>query len=104
MDVNRALRSAAQTGELQLGIKESLETVGSGDAQLVVVAANCPDELRTRIEGAAEEQEAPVYAYAGSNHDLGSACGKPFAVAVLAVVDPGESDVLQLARANNPSA
>ncbi len=100
MDVNRALRSAAQTGELTLGIKESLETVGSGDAQLVVLATNCPEDLRTRATEAAEDAEVPLYAYAGSNHDLGSACGKPFAVAVLTVVDPGESDVLQLARAN----
>lgn len=98
MDVNRALRSAAQTGELELGFKESLDAVERGDARLAVVAANTPADLRERVADAAEDAEVPLHAYEGLNRELGSACGEPFAVSVLAVVDAGESDVLRLAR------
>jgi large subunit ribosomal protein L30e len=30
--------------------------------------------------------------------DLGSACGKPFSVATLAVIEPGDSEIMALLR------
>jgi large subunit ribosomal protein L30e len=30
--------------------------------------------------------------------DLGSACGKPFSVAALAVIEPGDSEIMALQR------
>ena len=40
-----------------------------------------------------------IYTYEGSSVQLGKACGKPFMVSALAIVDPGESDLLSLKRA-----
>ena len=40
-----------------------------------------------------------VYTFEGSSVQLGKACGKPFMVSALAVVNPGESDILSLKRA-----
>jgi large subunit ribosomal protein L30e len=40
----------------------------------------------------------PVYSYQGIGKDLGSACGKPFSVAALAVIEPGESEIMALLR------
>jgi large subunit ribosomal protein L30e len=98
MDVNRALRNAAQTGTVLLGAKEASKAITTKAAKLVVLAANAPEASTTQIETLAQKNGVPVYRFAGKNTELGPACGKPFSVAVLAVTDAGESDVLQLAR------
>ena len=98
MDVNRALRSATQTGTVVLGLNETLRTVEQKKAKLVVVAANAPTAALAAVEAAATQGRVPLYRYAGKNTELGPACGKPYSVAVLTVVEAGDSDVLQLAK------
>lgn len=98
MDVNRALRNAAQTGNVLLGVNEAMKAVEAKTAKLVVIAANAPDTTVGDLEALAEKNKVPVYRFGGKNTELGPAAGKPFSVAVLSVLDAGESDVLQLAK------
>ena len=98
MDVNRALRNAAQTGTVNLGFKETLKAVEAKQAKLVVLAENAPADAAQQVEAAAKKNAVPVYRYNGKNTELGPACGKPYSVAVLSVTDAGDSDVLQLAK------
>jgi large subunit ribosomal protein L30e len=42
--------------------------------------------------------DIPVYVYEGSSIQLGKACGMPYVVSALAVVEPGESDILNAVR------
>jgi large subunit ribosomal protein L30e len=42
--------------------------------------------------------DVPVYGYQGMGKDLGSACGKPFSVAALAIIEPGDSEIMALQR------
>ena len=98
MDVNRALRTAVQTGTVLIGTKETLRSIDEGKARLIVLANNTPGEWGARIEQRARDRGVPLYRFQGSNGELGPACGKPFSVASLAVLEAGESDVLALAR------
>lgn len=98
MDVNRALRSATQTGTVVLGLNETLRTVLEKKAKLVVIADNAPEAAIAQVNAAIEKQKVPVYKYQGKNTELGPACGRPYSVAVLTVIDAGDSDVLQLAK------
>lgn len=98
MDVNRALRSATQTGTVVLGLNESLRTILEKKAKLVVLAQNAPEAAVSQIQAAAEKVKTPIYTYAGKNTELGPACGRPYSVAVLSVIEAGDSDVLQLAK------
>jgi hypothetical protein len=66
MDVNRALRNAAQTGTVTLGLNETLKTVLSKKAKLVVLAANAPEAAVSQIQAAAEKVKTPIYRYAAS--------------------------------------
>jgi large subunit ribosomal protein L30e len=86
IDVPRALKVAVDTGTVRFGVKQVRQTAKAGKARLVVVAANCPDELAGI--------GAKVFAFPGTNVELGAACGKPFSVSVLAVLDPGDSNIL----------
>ena len=96
MDFNVSLRRAIKTGNVLLGQNKTEEIINEGKAQLVVIAENCPDDYRRKVENL---ENTFIYTFSGSSVQLGKACGKPFMVSALAVVDPGESDILSLKRA-----
>ena len=96
MDIQRALRTAVATGKVHLGAHQATKAIQAGKARLVIYAHNSPD--KDTLLTAAKAKNVPVHEYPGLGTELGPACGKPFAVACVAVLDAGESDILQLAR------
>jgi large subunit ribosomal protein L30e len=90
VDVEKALRKALNTGKVYLGAKRTFKALKSGDAKLVIMAANCPEEYLEEIK----KFDVPVITYKGTNMDLGATCGKPFGISMLAIVEPGESEIL----------
>ncbi len=88
MDLNRALRTAAKTGEVQFGIAQAKKAVEASQGKLIIIASNCPaPELK-------EQTAIPVVDFPGTNRELGAACGKPFSVSVVTVISPGDSQIL----------
>jgi len=61
---------------------------------LIIFAVDCPADVRAQLE----TMDVPVYSYQGMGKDLGSACGKPFSVAALAIIEPGDSEIMALQR------
>lgn len=96
MDVQRSLRTVIETGKVLIGSDQTQKALSRGEAKLVILASNAPDAARLREAAAAKR--VPVFAFDGMGTQLGPACGKPFAISALAVLDAGESDVLQLAK------
>jgi len=96
MDFNASLRRAIKTGNVELGRNKTEKCIDQGKAQIVVIAENCPEEFKTSLAG---KKDLFVHTFGGSSVALGKACGKPFMVSALAVIDPGESDILTLKRA-----
>lgn len=96
VDIVRELRTAMSTGKVVLGSKRTIGLCRFGKAKLVIVASNCPRGIREEIEYLCKLSGIPVYVFPGTSWDLGAVCGKPFMVASLAVVDPGESDIMAL--------
>jgi large subunit ribosomal protein L30e len=93
MDLAHALKVALETGKVRIGLTETLDAARAKKARLLIVATSCPDaSLRTeRTFG-----KIPVYHYEGTAVDLGQACGKPFPISAMAVLDPGSSAILTL--------
>lgn len=90
IDEARAVKLAVDTGKVVLGTKQARKAVDKRLARLLVVALNCPDtDLR-------DSARVKVHVFPGTNAELGAACGKPFSVSALAVIDPGESNILSL--------
>ena len=92
MDLNKALRLAIDTGKVHLGSKQASRDADSGSAKLIILASNCPEETVNFVKGG----KTPVHSFSGNNSALGAACGKPFPVSVVAILDGGKSDVLSL--------
>jgi large subunit ribosomal protein L30e len=96
MDFNVSLRRAIKTGDVILGQNQTEQSINEGSAKMVVLAANCPENFRESVR---DKPDLFIYTFDGSSVQLGKACGKPFMVSALAVVNPGESDILSLMRA-----
>lgn len=93
MDIAHALKLALTTGKVKMGLAESLATVQAKQAKLLVVSSSCPDP---KLLAEKKLNGVPVYHYEGTAAELGAACGKPFPVSTLAVLDPGSSQILSL--------
>ncbi len=93
MDLAHALKVALETGKVRIGLTETLDATQSKKARLVIVAKTCPDPtlLKERTIG-----KIPVYHYEGTAVDLGQACGRPFPISAMAILDPGSSAILTL--------
>ncbi len=94
VDLEKALRKALKTGKVYLGSKRTIKALKRGEAKMVIVAVNCPKEIREKIERT-NKNKVPVLVYNGTNMELGAICGKPFSVAALAIIDAGESEILE---------
>lgn len=88
IDMARALKTAATTGKVRFGLAETRKSIKKGEAKLVVVSSNCP------VDDLAGKSSLKVVVFEGTNVELGSACGKPFPISALAILNPGESNIL----------
>lgn len=93
-DISKVLRSALSTGKVVMGIKQTSDAVKNGKAQIVVVSSNCIEQSFRELKG------IPLMKYSGSNVDLGVACGKPFSISALAVLEPGDSEIISFGSMN----
>jgi len=93
MDLNHALKVALETGKVRLGLEETREAAEAKKARLLIVAKSCPD-AKLRSERAVGK--IPVFHFDGTAVELGQACGKPFPISAMAILDPGTSAILTL--------
>jgi len=92
MDLVRQLKTALSSGTLLLGQNQTSDACATGDAELVIFAANCEliDDLTSR------HPDVPMHRVNMVNRDLGAACAKPFHISTICVIDAGNSDLLSL--------
>lgn len=95
MSLNQSIESAVSTGKCKLGAASSIKAVTDGEAKLVVVAANCPEEQLADIERFSELADVPIQVFPGTSWDLGETVNKPFMVSAIAVIEPGDSNILE---------
>lgn len=93
MDINRALRMAIDSGKVLLGARETTRALKAKSAKLVIVASNCKKSFRSEIS---KYSNVPIYEFSGTNLELGSACGKPFPISTIAILDSGNSNIMDL--------
>ncbi|HEV2520451.1 MAG TPA: 50S ribosomal protein L30e [Thermoplasmata archaeon] len=93
MDLAHALKVALQTGKVKIGVNETLESAKSGKARIVIVAKTCPAEA---LQKGPKLGKVPLYHYEGTAVELGAACGRPYPISALAILDPGSSAILSL--------
>ena len=101
MDFIRELRRAVDTGNVVFGSDRALKGLQNGEAKMVILASNCPEEIYEDVLKKADSSDAFVFEYDGTNDELGENLGKPFSVATLMVKDPGDSNIINFAEGGN---
>ncbi len=98
VDFVRELQTSLKSGKVILGSKRVVKSLMNGEPKMVIVAANAPREIRNDIEHFSKYAKIPVYIFPGTSWDLGAICNKPFMVSAIAIIDPGESNILDLVK------
>ena len=94
MDLSRQLKNAIATGNLLFGQRQAKDACASGAAKMIILAANCPEDYTTELRAA--HPEVTMHRARMVNRELGIACGKPFSVSTITVLDAGDSDLMAL--------
>ena len=64
-------------------------------AKLLIVSNNIPPVRKSELEYYAMLAKTGVHHYSGNNIELGTSCGRYFRVSVMAITDPGDSDIIK---------
>jgi len=80
------LKKALSEGRVVIGSRQVLKKLKMSDPELVVIANNCPENIRKDIEYYCKLGNVRLEVFDGSGRELGVFCGKPFPIAALAVV------------------
>ena len=88
------LALVVKSGKYTLGWKTTMKAIRQGKAKLIIVAGNCPPLRKSEVEYYTLLGKTGVHHYSGNNVDLGTACGRFYRVSVMAITDPGDSDIL----------
>ncbi|MEI7856782.1 MAG: 50S ribosomal protein L30e [Methanomicrobiales archaeon] len=91
MDFSASLKRAIKTGNVVIGPDRTEKSFNEGTARMIILANNCSTDFKTKINA---KQNPFIHQFDGSSTALGAACGKPFCVSTLAIISPGESDIL----------
>ncbi|KAI0012323.1 cytosolic large ribosomal subunit protein L30 [Xylariaceae sp. FL0662B] len=92
--INSRLALVMKSGKVTLGYKSTLKSLRSGKAKLVIIAGNTPPLRKSELEYYSMLSKAPVHHFSGTNIELGTACGKLFRCSTMAILDAGDSDIL----------
>ncbi|MCS7103038.1 MAG: 50S ribosomal protein L30e [Candidatus Korarchaeum sp.] len=96
-DVESELYLALKSGKVLLGARKVIKRLKLGEnPKLVVIASNTPEHLRKELEYLSKLAGVPLYRYQGRSLELGRAFKKPFFVSAAAIVEEGESRILEL--------
>ncbi|XP_034671131.1 60S ribosomal protein L30-like [Drosophila subobscura] len=98
---NENIAAVVRSGECFLGIRQTLRTLHRGRAKLVIIASNISTAMRIKLEQSAAIAMVEIQYYAGTNKELGIACGKSFRVSSMSITDAGDSDILGPSSADN---
>ncbi|MGC8671738.1 MAG: 50S ribosomal protein L30e [Candidatus Micrarchaeia archaeon] len=94
-DLNNDLRLAVDTGSVSFGAKETIKMINTNKAKAVVLASKGKGNVLQDIVHLCNIAGIKYIRFDGNPMKLGAACGKPYSVSCLAVIDPGTSKILE---------
>jgi len=97
-DIINALQTCVRTGQVVIGSRKTIKLAMHGKAKLIVLASNAPPEIKRDIKYYAKLSKIPVLEIPSTNIELGTIVGKPFGVSSMAIINPGQSNILDLVK------
>ena len=79
------LKEAIADNSVVMGSKEAKKYLKLKDVKLIIIANNCPNDVKQDIEKYSDISETKIEEFDGTAKELGIMCGKPFPIAVLSI-------------------
>jgi large subunit ribosomal protein L30e len=95
MDVKKQINNALETGQVILGGKKTISSILNSDPQLIILASNCPKKQTQSIKYYAALAGKKTITLKEKAAEIASSIGKPYPVSAMAVMDFGESTLLE---------
>lgn len=93
-DIRGDLGTVLKTGKISIGSESVVSALLTGNPKLVLISGNCSNDLKERAVYYSQLAKIPSHITKETSTELGSICGKPFPVSIVAVMDEGESSIL----------
>jgi large subunit ribosomal protein L30e len=82
----KELKDALKESKVVFGSKRTIKYLKLGDVKLIVIASNCPEDVKKDLERYTKMSGIKLENFDGTAKQLGIFCGKPFSIASLAIV------------------
>ncbi len=100
IDVEKAIATAVKTGKVSFGANAALLNAKTGKAKVIILAANCPKDIKEQVEYYGKISKVPVMTYKGAAMDLTMVCNKLFIISALSIRETGDSEILRVIENN----
>ena len=95
INIDKAIASAVKTGKVTFGANAAVLNAKTGKAKMIILASNCPKNIKDEIEYNGKLSKVPILSYKGASMDLANVCGKMFIISALSIREPGDSEILK---------
>ena len=96
IDIDKAIATAVKTGKVSFGANAAIQSAKTGKAKMIILAANCPKDIKEQIEYYGKLSKVPVMTYKGASKDLAAVCNKLFIISALSIRETGDSEILKV--------
>ena len=98
--MEKAIATAVKTGKVNFGTNTALQNAKTGKAKMIVLAVNCPKNIKDQVKYYGKISKVPVMTYKGTAIDLAAVCNKLFVISALSIREAGDSEILEFAENN----
>ena len=93
-DLTNDLRLAIDTGKVSFGHRSVIRTISSSGVQAVIIASGGKKSVVDDIAHMCSIAGIKLIKFKGNSLELGAACGRPYSVNSLAIIEAGNSSIL----------
>ncbi|MEM0074813.1 MAG: ribosomal L7Ae/L30e/S12e/Gadd45 family protein [Conexivisphaerales archaeon] len=90
------LKTAAKTGRISFGVKETLKAIKG--AKVIILSSSLTSHERKAIVDAAKSANVPIVTFDETSIRLGNISGKAFPIKSLAIRSAGDADIERLLK------
>jgi large subunit ribosomal protein L30e len=101
IDLTKAIATAVKTGKVSFGANTAIQTAKNGKAKMIVIASNCPKQIKEQIKHYGEISKIPIITYQGDTMDMAAVCNKLFVISALTIRETGDSEILKIVNNDN---
>ena len=94
--MNKAILTVVKTGKVSFGARTALQNAKTGKAKMIVLATNCPKNIKEQVEYYGRISKVPIMTYKGTSIDLAAICNKLFIISAISIRETGDSEILKI--------